>query len=111
MPFKLHISRRKGRSRHFPHELEHVDDGKDPLKLKKVRICLARIETDPKDILAFHSHKYNDKKGKNGEDVWESYVENNNPSAWRVFWHYGPNKDEITILLITPRPGRRRVRK
>ena len=84
-------------------DLEHDDDRKDPVKLKKVRICLARIERTPK-YPGLQSHKYNDKKGKNGEDIWESYVENNNPSAWRVFWHYGPDKYEITVLLITPHP-------
>ena len=84
-------------------DLEFDEDKKDLAKLKKVRICLRRIETDPK-YSGLHSHKYNEKKGNNGEDVWESYVENKNPSAWRVFWHYGPDQREITILLITPHP-------
>ena len=100
MPFKLIF---EPEALQTLHELEHDDDRNDSAKLKKVRICLGRIETNPK-YLGLQSHKYNDKKGKNGEDVWESYVENNNPSAWRVFWHYGPNKKKSTILLITPHP-------
>jgi hypothetical protein len=42
--------------------------------------------------------------GQNGEDVWDSYVENNVPSAWRVFWHYGPGERVITVVLIHPAP-------
>ena len=38
------------------------------------------------------------------EDIWDSYVENHIPGAWRVFWHYGPGADSITIVTIGPRP-------
>jgi len=31
-------------------------------------------------------------------------VENRTPSAFRVFWYYGPGKDTLTILAITPHP-------
>lgn len=41
-----------------------------------------------------------DKTGK----VFEAYVQNNTASAYRIFWCYGPNKGEITILAITPHP-------
>jgi hypothetical protein len=34
----------------------------------------------------------------------EAYVENKTPAAFRVFWCYGPNRDELTILAITPHP-------
>lgn len=100
MPFKLIIG---PQALTTLHELEHDDDKKDLSKLKKVRICLGRIETNPKHP-GLKSHKYTDKKGVNKQDVWESYVENNNPSAWRVFWHYGPGKNDITVLLILPHP-------
>lgn len=36
------------------------------------------------------------------EKVFEAYVQNNTPGAYRVFWCYGPNKKEITIIAITP---------
>ena len=85
------------------HELEHGEDGKDLVKLKKVRACLGRIELDPRHP-GLHSHKYTELKGLNGEDIWESYVENNVPAAWRVFWHYGPERLQITIIAITPHP-------
>lgn len=72
-------------------------------KLKKVRRTLGRIESDPRHP-GLNSHKYDSISGINGEEVWESYVENNTPSAWRVFWHYGPGSGAITILTIGPHP-------
>lgn len=42
-------------------------------------------------------------KGK----VWDSYVENSTPEAWRIYWMYGPNEvrhdaevSVITVLVI-----------
>ncbi|HSI74005.1 MAG TPA: hypothetical protein VK934_12585 [Fimbriimonas sp.] len=84
-------------------DLEHDEDKKDVKKLKKVRKCLGLIETNPKHP-GLESHKYNELKGLNGEDVWESYVENKVSTAWRVFWHYGPGRGIITIVAITPHP-------
>lgn len=40
----------------------------------------------------------------NGEEVWESYVENPTPGAWRIWWVYGPEADVITIVTIGPHP-------
>ena len=51
-----------------------------------------------------HSHKYQSLHGPNGEDVWESYVENRNPSAWRIWWVDGPGADTLTIVTIGPHP-------
>ena len=62
MPFKLIIGPEPLQTLH---DLEHDEDKKDPVKLKKVRICLGRIETDPK-YPGLQSHMYNDKMGKNG---------------------------------------------
>lgn len=72
-------------------------------KLGKVRRTLGLIESDPR-YPGLNSHKYDSISGVAGEEVWESYVENNTPSAWRVFWHYGPGSGAITILTIGPHP-------
>jgi len=85
------------------HDLEFHKSRRDLAKLAKVRKCLGLIETDPR-YPGLRSHKYIGLKGKNGEDVWESYVENNISSAWRIFWHYGPDKTVVTIIAITPHP-------
>lgn len=36
--------------------------------------------------------------------VFEAYVQNRTPGAYRLFWCYGPGKSEITLLAITPHP-------
>ena len=40
-----------------------------------------------------------------GKKVWESYLENNKPAAGRIFWVYGPNKSDITIIGLEPHPN------
>lgn len=72
-------------------------------KLAKVRRTLGRIQQTPRHP-GLNSHKYDSIKGINGEEVWESYVENRTPSAWRVFWHYGPDQAVVTIVTIAPHP-------
>lgn len=49
----------------------------------------------------FHSlpHPF-DRDGK----VWESYVQNRTPGAYRVFWCYGPDRHQITVIAIVPHP-------
>jgi hypothetical protein len=41
-----------------------------------------------------------DKGGK----VFEAYAQNKTPGAYRIFWCYGPQQQEITIIAITPHP-------
>jgi hypothetical protein len=53
---------------------------------------------------SLQTHEYTDMKGENGEKVWEAYAQNNTSGAYRIFFHYGPEKGEITIIAITPHP-------
>lgn len=53
---------------------------------------------------SLHTHKYDEMIGPNGEEVFESYAQNNTPGAYRIFWFYGPVRNKITILAITPHP-------
>src|SRR5580658_7983630 len=41
---------------------------------------------------------------KYGFKVFEAYLENNTPAAGRVFWAYGPDKGDITVLGVEPHP-------
>ena len=43
-------------------------------------------------------------KGPGGVTLWDSYVENKTPGAWRIFWIYGPEKERMTIISIGPHP-------
>ena len=36
--------------------------------------------------------------------VFEAYAQNKTPGAYRMFWCYGPDKKDITIIAITPHP-------
>ena len=72
-------------------------------KLKAVRKALAMMETNLRHP-SLHTHKYTSKHGPNGEEIFEAYAENNTPGAYRIFWCYGPNKKQITIIAITPHP-------
>lgn len=83
--------------------LLELDTPAAEVRLKKVRNALGRLEMDPQ-YPSLQSHKYTSIHGPNGEEVWESYVENRTPSAWRIFWHYGPGAQVITVVSITPHP-------
>lgn len=84
-------------------DLELDEDKRDLAKLRRVRKCLGLLETNPRHP-GLQTHEYASLAGENGEKVWEAYVENKTPAAWRVFFHYGPEKGEITIVAITPHP-------
>lgn len=73
------------------------------VKLKRVRHTLALLEANPRHP-GLQSHQYESLAGPDGEKVWESYVENRTPAAWRIWWWYGPGKSELTILTIGPHP-------
>lgn len=50
------------------------------------------------------SHEIQPLSKRYGSKVWQSYLENNVPAAGRIFWVYGPNKNEITIVSVEPHP-------
>lgn len=72
---------------------------------KQVDKCVANLLSNPRHP-GLKTHKYHalphpfDPK----QDVFEAYVQNHTPGAYRVFWCYGPDKSELTILAITPHP-------
>jgi hypothetical protein len=75
-------------------------------KLRKVKRALARLEQDPR-YPGLHSHPYESFPVDMNVKVWDSYVENRTPSAWRIFWRYGPDEPGhhvITVLAIGPHP-------
>jgi len=78
----------------------------DPSKkrvLKAVRKTLGLMETNLCHP-SLQTHEFQSLKGPNGEKVFEAYAQQNTPSAYRVFWYYGPGRKEITIVAITPHP-------
>jgi hypothetical protein len=72
---------------------------------KQVAKATRQLAADPRHN-SLNTHEYDsltnpfDPHGK----VFEAYAQNKTPGACRIFWCYGPNKGEITILAITPHP-------
>lgn len=54
------------------------------------------LKTHPYSSL---EHPWDDK-----QKVFEAYVQNKTTAAYRMFWCYGPNKKQITIITITAHP-------
>jgi len=71
--------------------------------LKAVRKCLGFLETNLHHP-SLNTHEFRSLKGPNGEKVFEAYVQQKTPGAYRVFWYYGPGRGMITIVAITPHP-------
>lgn len=73
--------------------------------LKQVIKTLRHLKSDPRHQ-GLNSHVFSSLKhpfNSNGK-VFESYIQNNTPGAYRVFWCYGPNSQQITVIAITPHP-------
>ena len=71
--------------------------------LKDVRKALGWMQIDLKHP-SLNTHEFHDFRGRQGEKVFESYAQHKTPGAYRILWHYGPEKGLITILLIIPHP-------
>ena len=71
--------------------------------LKAVLKCLGYLESNPKHP-SLNTHEYNSLSRQFGIKIFEAYAENKTPQAYRIFWHCGPDKSEITIIAITPHP-------
>ncbi|MEH2350420.1 MAG: hypothetical protein V7K55_20945 [Nostoc sp.] len=75
----------------------------DYKKYQKVLKTLGLMETNLRHP-SLNTHKYESLSGPNGEEIFEAYVENKTPAAFRVFWYYGFEQGVITILTITSHP-------
>ena len=70
-------------------------------KIGKTLFLLANNPRHP----GLNSHEISSLSERYGHKVWESYIENKTPAAGRLFWAYGPNQGEITIIAIEPHPN------
>jgi hypothetical protein len=82
-------------------EIENDPSKKDILKA--VRKTLGFIETNLRHP-SLNTHEFTSLKGPKGEKVFEAYVQHKTPAAYRIFWYYGPDRKQITIVAITPHP-------
>ena len=78
-----------------------VDEG----LFKQVAKTISLLCTNPRHP-GLKTHEYDsienpyDKQKK----VFEAYAQNQTSGAYRIFWCYGPNARELTIIAITPHP-------
>jgi hypothetical protein len=88
----------------FAAQLDHLKTSPDLEKrYKAVAKCIRLLAENPKHP-SLNTHKFDSLTGANGEEVFEAYAQNRTPGAYRVFWHYGPNKAEITLISVTSHP-------
>jgi len=72
---------------------------------KQVVKCVELLKANPRHP-GLKTHEYNSIDNPYDPDtkVFEAYIQNRTPGACRIFWCYGPQKGEITIIAITPHP-------
>jgi len=72
---------------------------------KQVLKTLELLETNPRHPgLQTHAYSSLDHPYDRSQKVFEAYIQNRTPGAYRIFWCYGPEKNEITIIAITAHP-------
>ncbi len=72
---------------------------------KQVHKTVSLLRANPKHPgLRTHEFTSIENPFDNKQKVFEAYAQNKTPGAYRVFWCYGPGKNEITIIAITPHP-------
>lgn len=72
-------------------------------RFKAVSKSLRYLAADPSHPSLKTSSFYS-QTGRNNEKLFHSYAQNNTPSAYRIFWFYGPNRRQITVTAIVPHP-------
>ncbi len=78
---------------------------KDEQKLyKKLGKTLYQLSINPRHT-GLHTHDIEVLSKRYGQRVWQSYLENNTPAAGRIFWVYGPNQNDITVIGLEPHPN------
>ena len=73
--------------------------------LKQVRKALALLQQNPRHP-GLNSHPFDSLEHpyhKNSK-VWVSYAQNKTPGAYRIFWCYGLETGQLTIIAITAHP-------
>ena len=65
--------------------------------------ALKKLASDPM-YPSLHTHEIEPLSKRYGMKVWQSYLENKNSKARRMFWVYGPDHKDITIIGLELHP-------
>lgn len=53
---------------------------------------------------SLNTHEFKSEKGPEGQKMFEAYVQHKTSSAYRIFWYYGPLKNQLSIAAIIAHP-------
>ena len=70
---------------------------------KKWGKAMRLLSQDP-SYPSLHTHDIEPLTKRYGIKVWQSYLENNTSRAMRMYWVYGPDRQDITIIGLEPHP-------
>ncbi len=77
--------------------------GEEKQLFKKLKKTLGHLRNNPRHP-GHETHDIEALSKRYGFKVWQSYLENRKPAAGRLFWAYGPERKDITILGVEPHP-------
>jgi len=70
---------------------------------KKWGKALKLLSADP-GYPSLQTHEIEPLSRRYGMKVWQSYLENKTSGAMRMYWVYGPDQKDITIIGLEPHP-------
>lgn len=72
---------------------------------KQIKKALGYLQINPRHpSLQTHVFHSIENPFDPNDKVFEAYAQNRTPGAYRIFWCYGPQKKEITVLAMTSHP-------
>jgi hypothetical protein len=77
--------------------------GNEKKIFKKLVKVLNLLSDNPRHN-SLETHEIKSLSDRYGIKVWQSYLECKTPAAGRIFWVYGPDKNQITVIGIEPHP-------
>lgn len=75
----------------------------EQILFRKLVKALSYLRDNPR-YPGLKTHEISALSKRMGFKIWQSYLENRKSAAGRIFWTYGPEKHEITILGMEPHP-------
>lgn len=93
-------------------QLRELRDNPRTLPLfRQATKAIGYLITDPKHS-SLNTHKFHGLIGPDGQQVFEAYAQNRTASAYRIFFHYGPDRYEadrrvpvITVIAVVQHPN------
>ncbi len=99
------IKRRAEKTYQIRLKSKKTKDSKIEGLFKQVRKAIELLKTNPRHpSLQTHDYGSLEHPYHKRSKVFEAYVQNHTSAAYRIFWCYGPEKNQITIITITAHP-------